>query len=160
MSGNRIGIGYDVHRLGGEGPLRLGGVEIAHDRGVIAHSDGDVLIHALMDALLGAMAAGDIGQHFPDSDPAYAGASSLHLLAQVMGLVQSRGFRVVNVDATIVCEAPRLAPHLPAMRQALDAVLACGVDAIGLKATTNEGLGAIGRGESIAVHAVALLASS
>ena len=153
----RIGSGYDVHRFGPGDHLWLGGVRIAHGRGLVAHSDGDVLLHALMDALLGAAGAGDIGQHFPVDDARYSGVSSRELLREVMSLVSARGFEVVNCDLTLVCEAPRVAPH----REAICANVAEDLDLdrsrVNLKATTAEGLGALGRAEGIAAHAIVLL---
>lgn len=154
----RIGHGYDVHAFGPGDHVKLGGVPVAHDRGLMAHSDGDVLIHAVCDALLGAVGAGDIGRHFPDNDPAYRDADSRELLRRVVALVHERGFRVVNVDATIIAQAPRMAPHIPAMCANLRVDLGPQTDAVSVKATTTEGLGYIGRGEGIAVHAVVLLA--
>jgi 2-C-methyl-D-erythritol 2,4-cyclodiphosphate synthase len=157
----RIGQGYDVHRFGppsdGGDHLVLGGVRIPHPRGVVAHSDGDVLVHALCDALLGAAALGDIGQHFPDSDPRWRGADSRVLLRAVRDKVAAAGFAVVNVDATVIAEAPRVAPHADAMRANLAADLGIEPAQVSVKATTNERLGAIGRGEGIAALAVALL---
>jgi 2-C-methyl-D-erythritol 2,4-cyclodiphosphate synthase len=135
-------------------------VRIAHDRGVVAHSDGDVLIHALCDALLGAAALGDIGRHFPDSDPRYRGADSRDLLRQVTGMLHARGYAVVNADLTLVAQAPRVAPHVGAMRSALAADLQVGQDAVNIKATTTEHMGWIGRGEGLAAHAVALIQKS
>lgn len=153
----RIGSGYDVHRFGPGDHVWLGGVRIAHGRGLVAHSDGDVLLHALMDALLGAAGAGDIGQHFPVDDPRYSGASSRELLREVMRMVSARGFEVVNCDLTLVCEAPRVAPH----REAICANVAQDLDLdrsrVNLKATTAEGLGALGRAEGIAAQAIVLL---
>jgi 2-C-methyl-D-erythritol 2,4-cyclodiphosphate synthase len=157
MSGHRIGTGYDVHRLGEGRPLVVGGVEIPFDKGVIAHSDGDVLLHALMDALLGALALGDIGQQFPDDDPSYSGASSRAMLREVMGKVRESGHRVGNIDGTIICEAPKMASHIATMRTRIAEDIGCPEDAIGIKATTHEGLGAIGRGEGIAAQVVVLL---
>ena len=153
----RIGHGYDVHRFGGEGILVLGGVRIEHDRGVIAHSDGDVLIHAVCDALLGATSLGDIGQHFPDNDPANAGIDSRLLLRRVMQLVDQAGWMLANLDATIVAESPRMAPHIKSMRENLAADMAASLEQINVKATTTEGLGFAGRKEGIAAHAVVLL---
>ena len=153
----RIGSGYDVHRFGPGDHLWLGGVRIAHGRGLVAHSDGDVLLHALMDALLGAAGAGDIGQHFPVDDARYSGSSSRELLREVIRLVSVRGFQVVNCDLTLICEAPRVAPH----REAICANVAEDLDLdrsrVNLKATTAEGLGALGRAEGIAAHAIVLL---
>ncbi len=153
----RIGHGYDVHRFGEGDFVTLGGVRIPHKFGLIAHSDGDVLLHALSDALLGAAALGDIGQHFPDTDPRFKGADSRALLRHVLGLVVGKGWRVGNVDATIVAQAPKMAPHIPAMRERLAADLQVGLDQVNVKATTTEKLGFTGREEGIAVHAVALL---
>ena len=151
----RIGHGYDVHRLTEDRPLVLGGVTIPSEYGLLGHSDADVLTHAVMDALLGAAGLPDIGQQFPDRDPAYAGISSLLLLARVMELTESAGYAVVNVDATVLAQKPRLAPHIPAMKDALASVL--GTRAVNVKATTEEGLGFTGQGLGIAAHAVALL---
>jgi 2-C-methyl-D-erythritol 2,4-cyclodiphosphate synthase len=153
----RIGFGFDVHRFGPGDSLRLGGVTIAHDRGVVAHSDGDVLLHALMDALLGAAAIGDIGQHFPPHDPRYAGADSRELLREVCRLVTARGFRVGNCDLTLIAEAPRIGPHREAILANVAADLGIARDHVNIKATTAEGLGAIGRGEGLAGQAVVLL---
>ncbi len=135
----------------------LGGVEIDHDRGLLGHSDADVLLHAIMDAVLGATGLGDIGQHFPPSEERWRDASSLDLLAWVAGLIAQHGWRTVNVDATLVAERPRLAPHVPAMRERIAAGLGVAVDAVGIKATTNERLGALGREEGMAALAVALV---
>jgi 2-C-methyl-D-erythritol 2,4-cyclodiphosphate synthase len=154
----RIGIGYDVHAFGHGDHIVLGGVRIAHDQGLVAHSDGDVLIHALCDALLGALALGDIGQHFPPGDPQWKDADSRILLRAVLALVNERGWRVGNVDAVVVCERPKLLPHIAAMRANLADDLRVDVDAIGIKATTSERLGFTGRGEGIAAEAVTLLA--
>ena len=159
MSASRVGIGYDVHRFGEGRVLVVGGVEVPHDQGVIAHSDGDVLLHALMDALLGAMALGDIGQRFPDDDPRHEGASSRELLRDVAAELGARSLHLLNLDAVIICQAPRMAPHLEAMRANIAADLGCEPDRVGLKATTTEGLGAIGRGEGIAAQCVVLLGS-
>lgn len=151
----RTGIGFDTHRLVSGRPLILGGVTIPHETGLLGHSDADVLTHALMDALLGAVADGDIGQHFPDTDPRYAGADSLNLLDAVVTRLESLGWRVNNVDATVLAERPKLMPHLPAMRANLAARLKVPAGAVSLKATTVEGLGAIGRREGISAMAVA-----
>lgn len=151
----RTGIGYDAHRLVENRRLVLGGVVVPHDRGLLGHSDADVAVHALMDALLGAIAAGDIGQHFPDTDPAWKDADSIKLLEAVAALLRERGWRVVNADMTILCEKPKLAPHIPAMRRRMAAAMGAEVDAVSVKASTVEGMGAIGRREGIAVHAVA-----
>ena len=156
---NRIGHGYDAHRFAPGAKLVLGGVVIEFHRGLAAHSDGDVLVHALCDALLGAAGLGDIGRHFPDTSPELAGIDSRILLRRVVALLRDRGFAVVNADATIVAQAPRLAPHLDRMRAYLAADLGIGVDAMNIKATTTEGMGFAGRGEGIAAHAVALIES-
>jgi len=153
----RIGHGYDVHRFGEGDFITLGGVRIEHKFGLIAHSDGDVLLHALADALLGACALGDIGRHFPDTDPRFKGADSRALLRHVVGLVHGKGFVVGNIDATIVAQAPKMAPHIEAMRANIAADLEVDVDQVNVKATTTEKLGFTGREEGIAVHAVALL---
>ncbi len=153
----RIGHGYDVHRLVPDRRLILGGVEIPFSLGLLGHSDADVLTHAVMDALLGAAALGDIGQHFPDTDPAYAGADSLALLRRVTELLAQAGYAVGNVDATVLAQAPKLAPHIPRMRENLARAMGVEPDRVSVKATTEEGLGFTGRGEGIAAHAVALL---
>ncbi|MGE5455143.1 MAG: 2-C-methyl-D-erythritol 2,4-cyclodiphosphate synthase [Methylocystaceae bacterium] len=153
----RIGQGFDVHPLVAERKLILGGVEIAFDRGLLGHSDADVLVHAIMDSLLGAAAKGDIGQHFPPSDPQFAGANSLELLTKVRNLIREDGYRIVNVDATIIAEAPHLAPYIAAMREKLAPALDIPGGCISIKATTSEGLGFTGRGEGIAALAVALI---
>jgi 2-C-methyl-D-erythritol 2,4-cyclodiphosphate synthase len=154
---SRIGIGYDIHRLVEGRKLVLGGLEIPFGKGLLGHSDSDALTHAVCDALLGAAALGDIGAHFPDSDPRWAGASSLELLARVVGLIGDKGFCVGSVDATIVAERPNLGPYIQAMREKLAEILQIDVDRVSVKAKTNEGLESIGRGEAIAAHAVALL---
>ena len=153
----RVGIGYDIHRLERGLPLTLGGVTMAHPSGLQAHSDGDALAHAIGDALLGALALGDLGAHFPDSDPKWRGASSLMILGLIADLVRGRGGRVVNVDATLIAEAPRIAPHVAAIRENLGHALGIGADRVSVKATTNERLGALGREEGIAAMAVALV---
>ena len=153
----RIGHGYDVHAFGGQGPITLGGVKIDYHQGLVAHSDGDVVLHALADALLGALALGDIGHHFPDTDAAFKGIDSRILLRKVFADVQSRGFVIGNVDITILAQAPKMAPHIDAMRQCIAADLACTVSQVNVKATTTEKLGFVGRKEGIAVEAVALL---
>ncbi len=153
----RIGHGYDVHRLVEERKLILGGVDIPYERGLLGHSDADVLTHAVMDALLGAAALGDIGQHFPDTDPAYKGADSLKLLDHVMELLVQKGWRVGNVDATVIAQRPKLAAFIPAMRDHLADHMGVSVEQVNVKATTEEKLGFTGAGEGIAVHAVALL---
>ncbi len=153
----RIGHGYDVHRLVPDRRLVLGGVEIPFERGLLGHSDADVLTHAVMDALLGAAALGDIGQHFPDHDPAYAGADSLVLLDQVTALLAERGWRVGNVDATVIAQRPKLASYIPQMRANLARRMGVELEQVNVKATTEEGLGFTGGGEGIAAHAVVLL---
>jgi len=153
----RIGIGYDVHAFGAGDHVVLGGVRIAFECGLEAHSDGDVLIHALCDALLGALALGDIGRHFPPADPRWKDADSRKLLGAVVALVAGSGYRVGNVDSVVVCEAPKLAPHIDAMRAQLASVLGVDAGAVGVKATTSERLGFTGRGEGIAAQAVVLL---
>ena len=156
----RIGHGYDVHAFGDGDHIMLCGVRIAHQNGLMAHSDGDVALHALADALLGALALGDIGHHFPDDDPAFEGADSRQLLRQVMALVKARGFVLGNADLTIIAQAPKLASHIAAMRQNLSEDLGGDMDLINVKATTTEKLGFVGREEGIAVHAVVLLKES
>jgi 2-C-methyl-D-erythritol 2,4-cyclodiphosphate synthase len=151
----RVGIGYDVHRLEDGRPLILGGVEIDHDRGLAGHSDADVLTHAVIDALLGAAALGDIGDHFPDTDPQYAGADSIGLLTATVALLAERGLAPSNVDVTVVVERPRLAPHKHAIRARLAAVLGLEAGSVSVKATTGEGMGFVGRGEGVAALAVA-----
>ena len=153
----RIGHGYDVHRLAENRALILGGVTIPYEKGLLGHSDADVPVHALMDALLGAAGLPDIGQLFPDRDPAYEGISSMVLLARVMERIRGEGFRVVNADITILAQAPKLAPHIPAMKAALSAAVGAPVN---VKATTEEGLGFTGAKEGIAAHAVVLLEES
>ncbi|WP_105200804.1 MULTISPECIES: 2-C-methyl-D-erythritol 2,4-cyclodiphosphate synthase [unclassified Pseudoalteromonas] len=153
----RIGHGFDVHSFGGHGPLTIGGVKVDYEQGFIAHSDGDVAIHALCDALLGAMAMGDIGKHFPDTSEEFAGIDSRILLRRVMAEVHDRAFVVANVDLTIVAQAPKMRPHIDAMRACLAADLAVSLDQVNVKATTTEKLGFTGRKEGIAAHAVALL---
>ena len=153
----RIGHGYDVHGFGGGDTLVLGGVHIAHDRGLEAHSDGDVLIHAICDALLGAMGQGDIGQHFPDTDPVNAGIDSRLLLRRVIQLVHQSGWVLGNLDATIIAQSPRMAPHIQGMRENLVADMTTTLGQVNVKATTTEGLGFTGRKEGIAAHAVVLL---
>jgi 2-C-methyl-D-erythritol 2,4-cyclodiphosphate synthase len=155
----RIGHGFDVHRLAPGRPLVLGGVVVPHDRGLLGHSDADVLAHALCDALLGAAALGDIGAHFPDSDAAYKDADSMRLLTAVVAKIAAAGYVVGNVDATVAAEAPQLAPHIAAMRETIAAALGVAVDTVSVKATTTEKLGAVGRGEGIAATAVALILS-
>ncbi len=153
----RIGHGYDVHRLVEGRKLILGGVDIPYAKGLLGHSDADVLLHAISDAILGAIGEGDIGKHFPDTDPQYKGADSLKLLAHVMGLADARGYRLGNLDATIVAQRPKLAPHIPLMRENIARVLSAKTDQVNVKATTTEELGFAGRGEGIAAYAVALM---
>ena len=153
----RIGHGYDVHRLVAGRKLILGGVDIAHSHGFLGHSDGDVLTHVVMDALLGAAALGDIGFHFPDNDPAYRDISSLLLLDRVMELLRREGYRVGNLDATVIAQAPKLAPHISEIRQSLSRRLGIPLSRVNIKATTEEGLGFTGRELGIAAHAVVLL---
>ncbi len=153
----RVGHGYDVHRFGDGDAVVLGGVRIAHHRGVVAHSDGDVLLHALCDALLGACALGDIGRHFPDSDPAFRGIDSRKLLRRTYQLVQQRGYRIGNADLTLVAEAPRVMKHAPAMCANIAADLECSTEQVNIKATTTEKLGFVGREEGLAAYAVVLL---
>jgi len=157
---SRVGVGYDIHRLVEGRKLVLGGVEIPFEKGLLGHSDSDVLTHAICDALLGAAALGDIGTHFPDSDPRWAGASSLEFLAHVVKLVTQNGHRVANVDATVMAERPRLTPYVQTMREKLASVLQIDVDQVNIKAKTNEGLESVGRSEAMAAHAMALLISS
>ena len=153
----RIGHGYDVHRLVEDRKLIMGGVDIPYEKGLLGHSDADVLLHAIADALLGALAMGDIGKHFPDTDPAFKGADSMKLLEHVVGLIGAKGYCVGNLDATIIAQKPKMAPHIQAMRE--NVARACGVeiDRINVKATTEEGLGFTGTGEGISAHAVVLL---
>ena len=153
----RIGHGYDVHRLTEGRRLILGGVDIPWEKGLLGHSDADVLTHAVMDALLGAAGLGDIGRHFPDTDPAYAGADSLKLLEHVVRLLGERGFSVGNVDATVLAQRPKLAPHIPQMRDNLARTMGVDPSRINIKATTEEGLGFTGSSEGMAAHAVALI---
>ncbi|MCT7971472.1 2-C-methyl-D-erythritol 2,4-cyclodiphosphate synthase [Laspinema olomoucense] len=155
----RIGNGYDIHQLVSDRPLILGGVRIPHELGLLGHSDADVLTHAIMDAMLGALSLGDIGLYFPPSDPQWAGADSLNLLAQVHKLIRERGWEVGNIDSVVVAERPKLKPHISAMRDRLAQVLNMEGDRIGIKATTNEKLGPVGREEGIAAYAVTLLVS-
>lgn len=158
----RVGHGFDVHAFGepdADATLTLGGVSMTYERPLLAHSDGDVLLHALCDALLGAIAAGDIGGHFPDTDPANAGIDSRELLRRCAQLVTEAGYRVGNVDSTLVAQAPKMAPHIPSMRANIAADLGVDSDRVNVKATTTERLGYTGRGEGIAAHAVVLLES-
>jgi 2-C-methyl-D-erythritol 2,4-cyclodiphosphate synthase len=157
---SRAGIGYDLHRLSAGRKLILGGIEVPFDKGPVGHSDGDVLAHAICDALLGAANLGDIGTHFPDSDPQWKGASSLLFLEHVRELIAARHLRIEHVDAVVIAERPKLGPHFPAMRKALAGALGIQGDAISLKAKTNEGVDAVGRGEAIAAQAVATIEAS
>ena len=156
----RIGLGYDVHAFADDRLLVLGGVELGHPRGLVGHSDADVLVHALMDAILGAMRAGDIGAHFPDTDPEWAGASSIGLLERVAALMRADGWELVDADTVLVLEAPRISPHRDAMRARMAEALGVEVCRVGLKATTTEGLGLTGRSEGVAAQAVVLLERS
>ena len=153
----RIGHGYDVHKLVEGRKLILGGVEIAYEKGLLGHSDADVLAHAVMDALLGAAGLGDIGKHFPDTNPAYSGADSLKLLEHVVALLDQKGWKVCNVDATVLAQRPKLAPHIPQMRENLAQRMGVSAEQVNVKATTEEGLGFTGSGEGMAAHAVCLL---
>ena len=153
----RIGHGYDVHRLVEDRKLILGGVEIPYEKGLLGHSDADVLLHAVMDAVLGAAALGDIGKHFPDTDPAYKGADSLALTREVAAILSRHGYKLGNIDATLLCQAPKLAPHIPAMRQNIADAFGVDISAVSVKATTEEHLGFTGEGLGIAAHAVALI---
>jgi len=155
----RSGIGYDLHRLDPGRKLIIGGVEVPFDKGPVGHSDGDVLAHALCDALLGAAGLGDIGTHFPDSDPQWKGVSSLLFLEQTRKFLDAKHFNIIHLDAIVILERPKLGPHFPAMRQALALSLGVSPDQISLKAKTNEGTGEIGRGEAIAAHTIATLES-
>ena len=157
FSNLRIGHGYDVHRLVEGRRCIIGGVDIPYERGLLGHSDADVLAHAVMDAVLGAAALGDIGQHFPDNDPAYSGADSLKLARRVAEILKEHGFRIENIDATLLCQRPKLAPYIPAMHQNLADAFGLPVDAVSVKATTEEHLGFTGEGLGIAAHAVALI---
>ena len=160
MTKLRVGHGYDVHRLVEWRALILGGVTVPFDRGLLGHSDADVLTHAVMDALLGAAALGDIGKLFPDSDAAYAGADSIALLERVTALLREHGWQVGNVDTTVVAQTPKLAPYIPEMRRRLAEAMGLGVDCVSVKATTEERLGFTGSGEGMAAHAVALIEES
>ena len=153
----RIGHGYDVHKFGGEGPIVIGGVSIDYEQGLLAHSDGDVLIHALCDAILGAAAMGDIGKHFPDTDDEWSGVDSRYLLRHVISLVKDKGYGLSNADMTIIAQAPKMAPHIQDMRALLATDCQCSIEDINVKATTTEKLGFPGRKEGISAHAVVLL---
>ncbi len=153
----RIGHGYDVHRLTEGRKLIIGGVEIAYERGLLGHSDADVLTHAIMDSMLGALALGDIGKHFPDTDPRYEGADSIALLREVTAIIAKEGWRVVNIDSTVCAQAPKLSPHIGAMRETLAEAIGCAVSDVSVKATTEEHLGFTGEGLGISATAVCLL---
>ena len=153
----RVGIGYDIHRLVKGRPLILGGVPIAHEKGLLGHSDADVLVHAICDALLGAAGLGDIGLHFPDTDPQYKDISSLKLLSRTCGMLTDKGFRIVNLDSVLFAESPKVGPHRQSMQTTLAKVMNIAPDAISVKATTTEGLGVIGKGEGIAAMCMALI---
>ena len=155
----RIGMGYDVHKLVPDRKLIMGGVEIPYEKGLLGHSDADVLLHAIMDALLGAAALGDIGKHFPDTDPAYKGISSIKLLEHVGSLLEENCFLIENIDATIIAQAPKMRPHIDTMRQNIANALRIMVDQVNVKATTEEGLGFTGTGEGISAQAICLLTS-
>jgi 2-C-methyl-D-erythritol 2,4-cyclodiphosphate synthase len=154
---HKIGFGYDIHRLAEGRPLVLGGTGIAHRAGLLGHSDGDALVHAVIDALLGAAGEADIGAHFPDTDPRYEGVRSTDLLAEAVRLVRSLGAEIVNVDSIVVAEEPKIGPHVPAMKAALAPILGIPASALGIKAKTNEGLGPVGEKRAIACYAVALV---
>lgn len=153
----RIGLGVDAHRYGDGDAVMLGGVRIPHTHGIVAHSDGDAVLHALCDALLGCLAEGDIGQHFPDTDPRWKGVDSGLLLREVVGMVVSRGYRLMNVDVTVIAQRPRLAAHIPAMRARIAQLLDAELDQVSVKATTTETMGFTGREEGLAAQAVALI---
>lgn len=153
----RIGQGYDIHCLVGDRPLILAGVHIPYERGLLGHSDGDALCHAIMDGMLGALALGDIGHYFPPSDPRWRGANSLKLLKQIDQVIKERGWQVGNIDSSVIAEQPKLKPHILSMRQSLAQALALDLERVSIKARTNEGQDAIGRQQAIAVHAVVLL---
>lgn len=153
----RVGIGYDIHRFGGERPLVIGGVVFPGERGLAGHSDADVLLHAIIDAIFGAAGLGDIGQHFPPDDPAYTGAASTDLLTDCMVMIGEHGLAVESVDSTVITESPRLAPQIYPIRDTLAGLLGVTIDRVNVKAKTNEGIGDIGRGEAIAAMAVAVL---
>ena len=150
----RVGFGFDTHRFGEGAEIILGGVRIPFSKGLIAHSDGDVLLHAVCDALLGAVALGDIGQHFPDTDESFKGCDSLDLLKKVYSLVSSSGYTLSNIDSVVVCERPKLMPHIGSMRENIASALGVSVASVSVKATTNEGLGYVGRGEGVSAHAI------
>lgn len=153
----RVGIGYDVHKLVQGRKLILGGVEIAHEKGLLGHSDADVLVHAIMDAMLGALALGDIGKHFPDTDPKYKGADSIKLLEFVNNLIESKGYKVNNIDSIIIAQAPKMAPHILKMRENISRAIGVDIDCVSVKATTEEGLGFTGNKEGISSQAICSL---
>ncbi|MDY2735632.1 2-C-methyl-D-erythritol 2,4-cyclodiphosphate synthase [Intestinibacter sp.] len=153
----RVGIGYDVHKLIEGRKLILGGVEIAHEKGLLGHSDADVLVHAIMDAMLGALALGDIGKHFPDTDPKYKGADSIKLLEFVNNLIISKGYKVNNIDSIIIAQAPKMAPHILKMRENISKAIGVDIDSVNVKATTEEGLGFTGNKEGISSQAICSL---
>lgn len=153
----RIGHGYDVHRLTENRKLILGGVSIPYEKGLLGHSDADVLVHAVMDSLLGALALGDIGKHFPDTDPKYKGADSIELLRHVTGLINEQGYTLGNLDATVIAQAPKLAPYIEQMRKNIAGAIGCDISQVNVKATTEEKLGFTGDGSGISAHCVALL---
>lgn len=153
----RVGMGYDVHKLVEGRDLIIGGVKIPYEKGLLGHSDADVLLHAIMDAILGAAALGDIGKHFPDSDPKYKGADSLKLLASAKELLDQENYYIENVDATIIAQRPKMAPHIPMMRENVARVLGIDISQVNIKATTEEGLGFTGKGEGISAQAVSLI---
>ncbi|HBG3484213.1 TPA: 2-C-methyl-D-erythritol 2,4-cyclodiphosphate synthase [Clostridioides difficile] len=153
----RIGLGYDVHKLTEDRKLIIGGVEIPHDKGLLGHSDADVLIHAIMDSILGALALGDIGKHFPDTDEEYKGADSMKLLEHVYNLITSKGYKIGNIDSTIIVQSPKMAPYIESMRSNISKVLNTDIDNINIKATTEEGLGFTGAKQGIASQSICLL---
>ena len=153
----RIGHGYDVHKLVEGRKLILGGVDIPHETGLLGHSDADVVVHAVMDAMLGALALGDIGKHFPDTDPVYSGADSIKLLKRVTEIIAEHGYSVGNIDSTIICQAPKLAPHIDTMRKNIAEAIGCDISQVSVKATTEEKLGFTGAKEGISAHAVCVL---
>ena len=153
----RIGLGYDVHKLTEDRKLIIGGVEIPHDKGLLGHSDADVLIHAIMDSILGALALGDIGKHFPDTDEEYKGADSMKLLEHVYNLITSKGYKICNIDSTIIAQSPKMAPYIESMRSNISKVLNTDIDNINIKATTEEGLGFTGAKQGIASQSICLL---
>lgn len=153
----RVGMGYDVHKLVENRKLIIGGIEIPYDKGLLGHSDADVLLHAIMDSLLGAAALGDIGKHFPDTDPKYKGISSIQLLMHVGDLIEQKGYTIINIDATIIAQKPKMAPHIPSMIKAISSALNIDVDRINIKATTEEGLGFTGSGEGISSQSICLI---